>query len=48
MATGNGLRNMRKRAGELHGQLVVDSSPGAGTRVRLVVPLHRVPRMSMQ
>lgn len=46
--SGHGLRNMRRRAGELGGSLHVDSRPGAGTRVVLVVPLHHTHRMSMQ
>ena len=36
---GNGLRNMRHRAGEIGGRLRVDSSPGQGTRIHLSVPL---------
>jgi signal transduction histidine kinase len=35
----NGLSNMRKRIAELDGILVLDSSPGRGTNVRLKVPL---------
>lgn len=34
-----GLVNMRERARLLNGQLAIDSSPGRGTRVMLVVPL---------
>jgi signal transduction histidine kinase len=45
--TGHGLRNMRRRAGELGGSLDVDSGPGAGTRVKLVMPLI-ASRMSMR
>jgi signal transduction histidine kinase len=36
---GNGLRNMRKRIEEIDGTLQIESLPGRGTRVRLVVPL---------
>jgi signal transduction histidine kinase len=35
---GYGLRNMRDRARLLGGTLTVESTPGAGTRVRLVAP----------
>lgn len=36
---GHGLRNLRRRAGELSAALEIDSRPGAGTRLSLVVPL---------
>jgi signal transduction histidine kinase len=36
---GNGLRNLRNRAEVLGGKLVVESTPGAGTVLRLVAPL---------
>ncbi|MFN0014490.1 MAG: two-component regulator propeller domain-containing protein [Saprospiraceae bacterium] len=36
---GNGLRNMRSRAAALGGSLEVSSAPGAGTEVRLVLPV---------
>ncbi len=36
---GNGLRNMQSRAAALGGRLEVVSAPGAGTEVRLVLPL---------
>lgn len=36
--SGYGLRNMRDRARLLGGELVIDSGPGKGTRVTLVVP----------
>jgi signal transduction histidine kinase len=36
---GVGLRSMRERAEILSGSLLVDSRPGAGTRVELRVPL---------
>jgi len=37
--SGNGLANMRSRAGELDGIFILDSAPGAGTGIRLSVPL---------
>lgn len=36
---GNGLKNMKKRAESINGQLVVDSAPGKGTRVSFAVPI---------
>ncbi len=36
---GNGLRNMRSRAAALGGTLEVMSAPGAGTEIRLAIPL---------
>jgi len=36
---GNGLKNMKKRAESINGQLDVESEPGKGTRVKLTVPL---------
>jgi signal transduction histidine kinase len=41
---GAGFTNMRDRLGAIGGQLEVDSSPGAGTRVRGSVPLSRSAR----
>lgn len=38
---GRGLSNMRARAEGLGGRLEVESGPGAGTRLRLVLPLAR-------
>ncbi len=39
-ATGSyGLMGMRERAGHFGGRLAIDSAPGAGTRVRLTMPL---------
>lgn len=35
----NGLENMRRRMAATHGSLIIDSSPGAGTRIRLSLPL---------
>ena len=36
---GNGLKNMKKRAETINGQLEVESEQGKGTRVNLTVPL---------
>jgi len=38
---GNGLRNMRMRAGKLGGQLQISSRNGSGTSIDLTVPLRR-------
>lgn len=38
---GNGLESMRERAKNLGGELEVESAPGAGTTVRLEIPLTR-------
>lgn len=38
---GNGLRNMRRRAAALGGELRIETQSGSGTRVRLEVPLGR-------
>ncbi|MGY1708318.1 GAF domain-containing sensor histidine kinase [Geodermatophilus sp. SYSU D00758] len=38
-----GLRSMRERAAMIGGALEIDSSPGAGTRVRLTVPSESAP-----
>ena len=38
---GNGLPNMRERAQQLGGRLEIASSPGAGTRLTLQVPVKR-------
>ncbi len=43
---GNGLRNMRRRALVLGGDLQIDSRPGAGTRLRLDIPLAPPGRMA--
>jgi len=40
-ASGQGLRNMHMRAGQLGGRLEIDSAPGKGTHVKLLVPLKR-------
>jgi len=34
---GNGLQNMKKRADEINGQLLIESSPGQGTTIQLNV-----------
>jgi two-component system sensor histidine kinase UhpB len=34
---GNGLKNMKKRAGEIRGQLLIESWPGKGTEIQLRV-----------
>lgn len=36
---GNGLINMKRRANEMQGNLVIDSKPGIGTRVVLTCPV---------
>jgi two-component sensor histidine kinase len=38
---GQGLENMRSRAAQLGGQLIIDSAPGGGTCIRVEVPLKR-------
>jgi signal transduction histidine kinase len=37
--SGNGLRNMRARAGEMNATLKIDSLPGSGTELLLSYPL---------
>jgi signal transduction histidine kinase len=39
---GMGLNNMAERAGRLGGSCEIDTSPGAGTRVRVIVPRTEV------
>jgi signal transduction histidine kinase/ligand-binding sensor domain-containing protein len=39
LASGNGLANMRNRLAEVGGGCEVQSTPGAGTRVKFVVPV---------
>jgi len=36
---GNGLRNLRERARDIHSTLTITSAPGAGTRIYLQMPL---------
>jgi signal transduction histidine kinase len=38
---GQGLASMQRRVGHLRGTLAIDSSPGQGTHVRLMIPLKR-------
>jgi two-component system NarL family sensor kinase len=42
-AAGIGLRGMRDRVEMWGGQLVIDSAPGRGSRLRIVVPLGAAP-----
>jgi signal transduction histidine kinase len=42
-AVGRGLENVRERAHVLRGDLVVESTPGVGTRIALTVPLFAAP-----
>jgi signal transduction histidine kinase len=37
-AAGQGLRNLRERAERLGGQAEIDSAPGQGTRIRVIIP----------
>lgn len=37
--SGNGLRNMQMRAGEMKGELQIISSSGHGTSIKLLIPL---------
>lgn len=39
-ATGHGLANMRTRAEELRGNFTIESSPGKGTMIQLVLPVR--------
>ncbi len=41
ISTGNGLNNMKKRAKSLHGSFSLQSSPGEGTKITLVMPFLR-------
>ncbi len=40
-ARGFGMEGITERAAEMHAQLSVDSSPGEGTRVSVIVPVRR-------
>jgi signal transduction histidine kinase len=42
--TGRGLSNLRERLETINGRCEVESLPGQGTRVRLIVPLNSVPQ----
>jgi signal transduction histidine kinase len=44
---GEGLANMKARAGRLRARLDVVSAAGKGTEIRLVLPLHRAPESSV-
>ena len=46
-AGGHGLVNMRTRAAELGGHLEIDSIPGSGTKIVLVVPISHRHGMNM-
>ena len=39
LSTGNGLENMARRLAEIHGSCRIQSAPGQGTKVILIVPL---------
>jgi signal transduction histidine kinase/ligand-binding sensor domain-containing protein len=39
---GNGLKNMQARAGEVGGQLGIDSAPGKGSHILFVLPLKKL------
>ncbi len=41
ITTGNGLRNLRRRASEMRGEAHLESRPGCGTGVTLLVPITR-------
>ncbi len=38
---GRGIANMKKRAAEIGGNVTIDSAPGEGTRIRLMIPLKK-------
>ena len=40
LSTGNGLENMARRMGEIHGRCQIQSAPGQGTKVTFIVPLN--------
>jgi signal transduction histidine kinase len=37
--SGNGLRNMKSRAEEMNGKLLLESIPGEGTEIKLSIPI---------
>jgi signal transduction histidine kinase len=39
ISTGRGLRHLSQRAASLHGSVLIDSRPGGGTTVRLLLPI---------
>lgn len=46
--SGQGLRNLRARIAELGGEIAIDSSPEAGTRIRFAAPLGAGDRTKMR
>lgn len=40
-ANGHGLENMRQRASQVGGQVWIDSAPGEGVRIKLMIPLKK-------
>jgi signal transduction histidine kinase len=38
--SGNGMKNMKRRANEIGGQLKVESAPGRGTTITLTAPIN--------
>jgi ligand-binding sensor domain-containing protein/two-component sensor histidine kinase len=40
-ANGQGLENMRQRAAQVGGQIDIESSPGHGARIKLMIPLKK-------
>jgi signal transduction histidine kinase len=40
-ANGHGLENMRRRAAQVGGQVGIDSAPGCGVAIKLMIPLKR-------
>jgi len=43
---GDGLRNMQQRMADIGGRCEIETHPGAGTTVRLVLPLSALPKTS--
>ena len=41
ISTGRGLRHVSRRAASLHGSVLIDSRPGSGTTVRLLLPVAK-------
>jgi signal transduction histidine kinase len=41
ISTGRGLRHVSQRAASLHGSVLIDSRPGSGTTVRLLLPVAK-------
>ncbi len=44
--TRNGLKNLRKRLEEIHGEFTMTSAPTGGTIVRLTAPLDQIPSVA--